>query len=125
MKTILLFILISCTLIFSDCKKSHDCGCVTYSSELIVLPTCISDKIEEIKNEPVWNPPAEVYQYHYNGSIVYYITSHCCDIPSILYDENCNVICNPDGGFVGTGDERCPDFFSKRKCEVLVWKDGG
>ncbi|MDQ8053423.1 MAG: hypothetical protein REI78_10375 [Pedobacter sp.] len=87
------------------------------------VPTCILDKIEQMKKDNVANPPASVWQYEYNGKIVYYVPAKCCDIPSVLYDGNCNVICSPDGGFTGAGDGKCADFFKKRTNEKLIWKD--
>lgn len=55
---------------------------------------------------------------------MYYVPPQCCDQFSTLYDANGNVICAPDGGFFGTGDGRCPDFFTDRTNEKLVWNDG-
>lgn len=86
-------------------------------------PDCIRSKISSIQSEQVRNPPASVWQYDYNGKTVYYIPSYCCDMYSELYDEDCNLICNPDGGISGSGDGRCNDFSSKRKKEKLIWKD--
>lgn len=87
------------------------------------VPACILEKIEAIKAERVWNPPGSVWQYEYNGKIVYFIPARCCDLPSALYDADCNLICNPDGGYTGKGDGKCTDFFEKRKNEKLIWKD--
>ena len=42
---------------------------------------------------------------------------------STLYDENCNKICSPDGGIAGNGDGLCPDFFTNRTNERLIWED--
>ncbi|RZK59368.1 MAG: hypothetical protein EOO91_05460 [Pedobacter sp.] len=81
------------------------------------------EKIQKLKNENVANPPASVWQYEYNGQTVYFIPQKCCDIPSALYDSNCNLICSPDGGFTGKGDGKCKDFFEKRTKEKLIWKD--
>lgn len=67
-------------------------------------PNCINDKIKQILAEGVWNPPAKIYSYQYSGRKVYYFPPRCCDIPSTLYDDNCNVICHPDGGYTGGGD---------------------
>lgn len=89
----------------------------------INAPDCVLAKIESIKKEDVWNPPAKVYEYEYKGQKVYYIPSRCCDIPSILYNSNCQAICSPDGGFTGKGDGKCSDFFETRKNERLVWQD--
>ena len=86
-------------------------------------PDCVRDRISEIAREDVWNPPAKIYRYTYNGHKVYFIPQRCCDIPSVLLDENCNSICAPDGGISGRGDGGCADFFDARKDEKLVWED--
>lgn len=86
-------------------------------------PACIKEKIEQMQKDPVTNPPREVWRYTFNNQTVYYIPPMCCDIPSILYDAQCNVICSPDGGISGSGDGKCPDFFEKRKNEKLIWRD--
>jgi hypothetical protein len=86
-------------------------------------PSCIQKKIKEIQSENVRNPSGSIWQYEYNGQTVYYISSYCCDIQSQLFDSNCNLICSPDGGFLGKGDGKCPDFLTNRKNEKLIWKD--
>jgi hypothetical protein len=86
-------------------------------------PDCIEDKIREIASEEVWNPPAKIYSYWYNGQTVYFIPQRCCDIPSVLMDSNCNAVCFPDGGIGGSGDGECPDFFDTRTNEKLIWED--
>lgn len=86
-------------------------------------PICIIKKIKKIKSAEIRNPPAKVWRYEFKGQIVYYITAYCCDIPSELYDSDCNFICSPDGGITGNGDNKCPDFFNSRTKEVLVWED--
>jgi len=87
------------------------------------IPDCVQQKIDEIAGEEVRNPPAKVYRYVYKGMDVYYIQAWCCDFPSELYDEQCNLICRPDGGFTGKGDNSCPDFSDIRTGEELVWED--
>ena len=64
-----------------------------------------------------------MYRYHYDGRTVYYLPPHCCDQYSDLLDENCKVICHPDGGLTGRGDGKCPDFFTKATDRELVWQD--
>jgi hypothetical protein len=86
-------------------------------------PGCITEKIERIKAQPKWNPPAEVNEYLYNDRHVYLFSSPCCDQYNLLYDENCTAICAPSGGFTGKGDGKCPDFNEKAKHIRLVWKD--
>jgi hypothetical protein len=84
---------------------------------------CIETKIEEFQEEPLANPPIEIYQYFYNGNLVYFVSAPCCDMYTTLYDENCNIICYPSGGITGEGDGRCNDFFETRSDEKLIWKD--
>ena len=86
-------------------------------------PNCIVEKINALKLEDVKDPPSSVWQYNYNGMTVYFIPQYCCDFPSRLYDSSCNFICSPDGGITGGGDGNCPDFFSKRTNEKLIWQD--
>ncbi|WP_245705946.1 DUF6970 domain-containing protein [Catalinimonas alkaloidigena] len=86
-------------------------------------PACVQAKIQEILREDVWNPPAKVYRYTYRGQTVYFIPQRCCDIPSVLLDENCTPLCAPDGGFTGKGDGQCADFFETRTDEALIWED--
>lgn len=79
----------------------------------LVIPTCIKQKIEEIKAQPRWNPPAEINEYVYEERKVYLFSSNCCDQYNVVYDENCNPVCAPSGGFTGKGDMKCADFFTK------------
>jgi len=86
-------------------------------------PACIQQKINQIKKEPKWNPPAEVHEYSYNGKRVFYFTSSCCDQYNLVYDENCNVVCAPSGGITGKGDNKCIDFTNNATEIRLIWKD--
>lgn len=109
-----LYLMAGLVLIISGCSDEDP---------LNEIPDCIKDKIEEIKEQDVWNSPAKIYQYQYKGLTVYYIPPRCCDIMSSLYDENCDIICSPDGGIAGNGDGLCPDFFTSSTDESLVWAD--
>ena len=93
------------------------------SREKETIPACIQQKIEAIKKEPVWNPPAEVYAYSYKGEVVYYFTANCCDQYNIVYDKTCAYICAPSGGITGKGDGKCADFLSAAQKIKLIWKD--
>lgn len=86
------------------------------------VPHCIESKINEIKHEAVRNPPATVWEWKVDGKTYYYITSDCCDQFNYLYDDNCNEVCAPDGGFTGAGDGQCPDFHGQ-VIKTLVWED--
>lgn len=85
--------------------------------------SCINKKINRIKAERKWNPPAQVDEYMYQGKKVFLFSADCCDQFSELYDENCNLICAPSGGITGHGDGKCTDFQSTAQHVRLVWKD--
>jgi hypothetical protein len=40
-----------------------------------------------------------------------------------LYDENCTLLCLPDGGITGQGNGKCANFFIERTNEKLIWED--
>ena len=87
------------------------------------IPAWLKVLIDELKAESVANPPAQIIQYTYNGATVYYLPPKCCDIMSVLYDVEGNVLCSPDGGLTGEGDGRCPDFAETATEEVVIWRD--
>ncbi len=86
------------------------------------IPNSIEKKIKKLKNKDVQNPLAKVWEWKVDGNMYYYFTSDCCDQFNYLYDENCNVICAPDGGFSGSGDGNCPNFNGQIE-KTLVWED--
>ena len=88
----------------------------------IDAPICIKDKIEVLMNNNVTNPPTQVWKWEVASETYFYITSDCCDQYNILYSENCEVVCAPDGGFTGQGDGKCLDF-NEEIVKTLVWKD--
>ena len=87
------------------------------------LPSCIQQKIDQIKKEKKWNPPAEVHAYTFRGKTVYLFSSDCCDQYNPVVDEDCNYICAPSGGMTGKGDRQCPGFGDSAQHKGLVWKD--
>ena len=107
-------ILLLTVLMSSTCHKAQ---------ESATIPSCIQQKIDEIKAQPKWNPPAEVNEYLYNDKHVYLFSSPCCDQYNMLYSEDCTPLCAPSGGFTGRGDGKCADFNEKAKKLRLVWKD--
>jgi len=42
---------------------------------------------------------------------------------SELYEDDCTLICAPDGGITGMGDGKCSDFFTERTAPELIWED--
>jgi len=88
-------------------------------------PKWVDQLIKKYESEPVGNPPQSIWRYEFQGQTVYYVPPQCCDQFSSLYDAAGDVMCAPDGGLTGSGDGRCPDFFSERTSETLIWEDPG
>ena len=86
------------------------------------VPNCIEKKIKKAMNASVQNPPMEVWKWTDNSNTYYYVTSGCCDQFNYLYDDKCNIVCAPDGGFSGGGDGNCPTL-QGTVVKTLVWKD--
>ncbi len=84
--------------------------------------SCIESKIRELKRVEVQNPPAQVWKWEADGNILYYFTSDCCDQYNYLYNENCEIVCAPDGGITGNGDGNCPVFTTEIE-KTLIWED--
>src|SRR5688572_9818910 len=87
------------------------------------VPDSVQKRIEQIKLQPRWNPPAEVNEYTYQGKRVFLFTSDCCDRYIELYDDQCQYLCAPSGGFTGKGDNKCERFYQEATHVRLVWKD--
>ncbi len=87
------------------------------------IPSCVQARIDAIKKEPRWNPPAEVQELRYNGRRVFLFSSNCCDQYNEVVDEGCNYVCAPSGGITGKGDQKCTDFSDKAQLIRVVWKD--
>jgi len=85
------------------------------------LPTCIKNKIDSFKLKEPHERPQRVIEYMYKGKKVYYIAMPCCDFFNEVYDDKCNLLGVPDGGFSGQGDGKLPDFFKEVTAEKLVW----
>lgn len=111
--SILAFVFIVLGLVLSSCEKL----------DLAVdVPSCIEEKIRDLGKEELRNPPAKVWKWEVGGNTYFYFTSDCCDQYNYLYDNECNVVCAPDGGFTGNGDGNCPDFNGEIE-KTLVWED--
>ena len=85
------------------------------------VPTCIKNKIDSFKLKEAHEKPQRVLEYMYKGKKVYYVVMPCCDFFNEVYDDKCNFLGAPDGGFTGKGDGKIPDFFAEAKNEKLVW----
>jgi len=86
-------------------------------------PAWLATVIRQLETQPVANPPAFVARYEYKGNTVYFVPQRCCDVMSVVYRADGAVMCQADGGFAGTGDGRCPDFFAERRNEHIIWRD--
>lgn len=102
---------------------SNDSFVATTPTSGSSAPACILQKIDSIKQDHVWNPPAEIHEYEKDGKSIYLISADCCDRFTVAVDANCNYRCAPSGGFTGRGDGKCRDFFTSAKLVRLVWKD--
>ena len=110
----LLFFVPSSLLLFASCSSLH---------LPVEVPKCVETSIRKIREAPVTNPPAQVWQWKVDGQTnYYYFTSPCCDQFNLLYDADCHKVCAPDGGFTGKGDGTCPEFSAEPE-KVLIWED--
>jgi hypothetical protein len=85
------------------------------------VPNCIKNKIDSFKLKEAHEKPQRVIEYVYKGKKVYYVVMPCCDFFNEVYDDKCNFLGAPDGGFTGKGDGKLPDFFAEAKNEKLIW----
>ncbi len=82
------------------------------------LPRCMVDKILFLKMQPY---PSGLWKWEWDGGKGYYLnTADCPDCFHYLYDDDCEKICAPDGGFDGAGDGTCPDFINLK--QTLIWR---
>lgn len=79
--------------------------------------------IKKMDSDPVGNPPLSIWRYEYNGQVVYFVPAHCCDIFSIVYNANGNILFSPDARITGKGDGKYSDFLNQRSNEQLIWKN--
>jgi hypothetical protein len=85
------------------------------------LPTCIKNKIDSFKLKEPHERPQRVVEYMYKGKKVYYVVMPCCDFFNEVYDDKCNYLGAPDGGFTGQGDGKLPDFLKEATKEKFIW----
>jgi hypothetical protein len=95
------------------------CGGDDTSSD---VPACVDDVIAGLEADPVRNPPSSVTEYVIDGERYYYIPPYCCDAFSVLLDDQCDTVCNPDGGESGKGSGKCPDLDAATSTRV-IWED--
>ncbi len=86
------------------------------------IPACLRHLIDSsnVKDKSPHILQADAYEF--NNQKVYLVKYQCCDFFDELYDENCNRLCAPSGGYSGKGDGKCPDFVKNAKLIKTVWK---
>jgi len=95
----------------------------TSSAQADAPPAFVANLIAQFRAAPRANPPARIVRYTWHDQVVYYVPPRCCDVPGALYASDGTRLCEPDGGFVGGGDGKCPDFHDKRRDEKVIWSD--
>lgn len=85
------------------------------------IPECIQKQINDTLPETEWNLPDSISKYLYRGQTMYLFGSKCCDRFNPLYDEECNYICAPSGGFRGSGDGKCKNFNETATPLGILW----
>jgi hypothetical protein len=82
---------------------------------------CIYEKITQIMSEPVRNPKVSVTFIRTQSGYYYLISGYCCDVPSVLLDHDCKVVCHSDGG-IATRSESCPELANEIE-RYVIWED--
>jgi hypothetical protein len=83
----------------------------------VAYPACVQNVITNGSTDYV-----QISQYIYNNKTVYLFTADCCDRYNYLFDDQCNRLCAPTGGFSGKGDLQCPDFVQAAVFIRVVWQ---
>jgi hypothetical protein len=86
-------------------------------------PAWVTALVRQLETNPVANPPSFVARYDYKDQDVYFVPQRCCDVMSVVYRADGAVMCHPDGGLNGKGDEMCADFLAERRNERIIWRD--
>ena len=86
------------------------------------LPPCLQQIIKDMTADSSQGAPQSVLRYDYKGKTVYYVSAACCDKFNIVFDDSCNVLGHPDGGFTGRGDGKMADFHEQAKNGKIVWR---
>ncbi|UFH53973.1 DUF6970 domain-containing protein [Spirosoma sp. KNUC1025] len=85
------------------------------------LPACIQSIISQNGSWRSGDRLIAIYRYKYQKRYVYLGISDCCDFYNFLFDNNCQILCAPNGGFSGGGDGKCPDFSKEATEQTEIW----
>jgi hypothetical protein len=86
------------------------------------VPKCIEEKIKAEKRVEFGMPHAKVREWKANGKTYYYFFASGEGGFNELHDDNCNILCAPNGGITGKGYGDCPDFAGPKE-KTLVWEE--
>ena len=106
----------------ANAEKNVKDSLITAPEIIAALPGCIKNKIDSFKVKARHEQPQRVVEYMYKGKKVYYVEMPCCDFFNEVYDDKCNFLGSPSGGFSGKGDGKLADFFVLASHEKPVWK---
>ncbi len=93
------------------------------AADTTARPQWLKARISETLGHRKQYPIVRIYRYQYRDQIIYWETAPCCDQQSTVYDTKGHVLCHPDGGITGKGDNQCADFDKRKTGEKLVWQD--
>jgi hypothetical protein len=87
------------------------------------LPSCVVDIAMLKTEEPLHVFPEYIWRCSNQDETTFYFSAGGNDFLNMVLDEQCNYICAPDGGFSGSGDGRCKDYFYTVDCELIWCRD--
>lgn len=86
------------------------------------VPDCIQTIIQQNGRFNTNLSVVAITRYKYQGRYVYFGLSDCCDMYNLLFDNTCQTLCSPSGGFSGGGDGRCANFFKEATEKTEIWQ---
>lgn len=116
MRNIVKLLLATLVIILSGCKKED---------LKVEVPGCIEKEINTFKKSPfACDEEAKVVRYDFQNKQVYLFKPGNCgaDMPTNIYDSNCNLICTL-GGLAGNILCNAEIFFENATNEILVWEN--
>lgn len=94
-------------------------SCIHFSCEKINVPdgtpSCIKQKIRKMERDPDRYGGLDIHRVELDGDYYYVFppSRYISDGMAEMYDEYCNLVCHPWGGFSGGGSGDCPDLTNK------------
>ena len=85
------------------------------------VPGWLAERIDGYEQQEPSAAPVAIWRINYRGRPSYFVVAPCCDHVNTLLDANGGIVCHPNGGHRGRGDERCPDAADTRAEPQLVW----